>query len=72
MEKLKMSRRRAEWGRDLDLRRTAWANLNAIDSSKWPFAMVFDRLITKISSFFLPSKHAVVPAIGLAVPLFPA
>ena len=47
-------------------------DLNAIDSSKWPFSMVFDRFITKTSSFFFPRKHAVIPAIGLAVPLFPS
>lgn len=47
-------------------------NLDAINTLKWPFSMILDRLITKFVSLFLPSKHAVVPAVTAAVPLFPA
>lgn len=47
-------------------------NLNSINTLKWPFPMIFDRLKTKFLPFFLSGNHTVVSTITKAVPLFPS
>uniref|UniRef100_A0A2P2JM07 Uncharacterized protein n=1 Tax=Rhizophora mucronata TaxID=61149 RepID=A0A2P2JM07_RHIMU len=45
--------------------------LYSIHSFERPFAMVFDRTVTKYFSFFFSVNHTIVVAITLATPFFP-
>lgn len=46
--------------------------LKSIDTLERPFPMIFNRFMAKFLSFLFPHKHTLIPAITLAVPVFPS